>query len=87
MDVKISLCKWTHRELSGETNQGASKSAISFSEEKKVKPDGMGKPAQTATEDEAYCPPTPVPKKSILKDPNFTDIKSKPVNMKYKPDT
>jgi hypothetical protein len=34
-------------------------------------------PTQTKTvEEEAYCPPTPLPKKSILKDPNSTTDKS-----------
>ncbi|KAI9550662.1 hypothetical protein GHT06_006214 [Daphnia sinensis] len=33
--------------------------------------------AQSPTEDEAYCPPTPLPKKSILKDSNATDKNSK----------
>ncbi len=68
----------THREFAGEINQGVSKSAIRFSAEKTFI-DNVNKPAQLATEDEAYCPPTPVPKKSILKDPYSMDTKSKQV--------
>lgn len=49
---------------------------IRFSIEKPVV-DKTVQPTQTKTvEDEAYCPPTPLPKKSILKDPNTTTDKS-----------
>lgn len=53
------------------------KPVIRFSREKFVIDNFQA--AQTSTEDEAYCPPTPVPKKSILKDPSTSSEKNKQV--------
>ena len=51
---------------------------IRFSMEKSISNENI-QPNQTPIEDEAYCPPTPVPKKSILKDSSITDKNSKQV--------
>ncbi|XP_046463988.1 uncharacterized protein LOC124209829 isoform X3 [Daphnia pulex] len=65
-----------NREFYGETFKASSTPVIRFSIEKPVV-DKTVQPTQTKTvEEEAYCPPTPLPKKSILKDPNSTTDKS-----------
>lgn len=70
-----------NRDLFGERNAAfegdTAKPVIRFSAEKFVIGTNLDGPTQTATEDEAYCPPTPVPKKSILKDPNVTSTEKK----------
>ena len=67
------------REFNGKSN-GAITPVIRFSMEKSFINEKI-QPTQTPMEDEAYCPPTPVPKKSILKDPNFADKNIKQVKL------
>ncbi len=71
-----------YREFYGETFKASSTPVIRFSIEKPVVDKPM-QPTQKTVEDEAYCPPTPVPKKSILKDPNTTDKSGKQVKTKF----
>ncbi|XP_057366143.1 uncharacterized protein LOC130687004 isoform X2 [Daphnia carinata] len=62
--------------LSGLSNGGARPSpTIRFVTGKTF--DNDVEQAQSPTEEEAYCPPTPLPKKSILKDSNATDKNNK----------
>ncbi|XP_045035318.1 uncharacterized protein LOC116930806 isoform X8 [Daphnia magna] len=62
--------------LSGVSNEGAAPPPTIRFVIRKTSADDVEQ-AQTPTEDEAYCPPTPLPKKSILKDPNATDKNNK----------
>lgn len=76
-----TIVKNVNRDLFGERNAAfegdTTKTVIRFSAEKIVIDNSQKQVPQTATEDEAYCPPTPVPKKSILKDPNFNGTEKK----------
>lgn len=67
-------------ELFGVTNEDAMKSVIRFNTEKtSINDQTATQTSEVATEEEPYCPPTPIPKKSILKDFNVVE-KNKQVN-------